>query len=427
MTVTNDRIPDAEVGTAEFEERVLVPREDDRRPEVSVVMPTLDEEAGIAECISRIKRALAELDVTGEIIVSDSSTDRTPEIATELGAFVVSPDEAGYGYAYRYAFEYVRGEFVVIGDADTTYDFAELPNLFEIVAAGEADVVMGSRLAGEIRPGSMPALHQYVGNPLLTKFLNAFYGAGVSDAHSGFRVFHREVIDALALRTNGMEFASEMVMAAGANGLRIAEVPITYHERMGEATLSSFRDGWRHIKFMLLNAPGFLFSAPAVGLVLAGIATMVASLFEGSVAGITFGSHTAIAGSLLAIVGFQTGGLAVFSSVAAEPVRPQRDPVTGWLKRRFRLEGGVAAGLVLFVLGGGYALTLIGGWVASGYADRPLVASDMLAFTAIVVGAQMIFGSFFLDILHERRERAEQRDLPVRDEEEHADGEGYGA
>lgn len=381
----------------------LVSRDDERQPTVSVILPTLNEEKGVGECIAGIKHALFELEITGEIIVSDSSTDRTPEIAREMGAFVVTPDQSGYGYAYRYAFEYVRGEYIVIGDADTTYDFEELPNLLEIVARGDADVVMGSRLTGTILPGSMPALHKYVGNPLLTKFLNLFYGAGVSDAHSGFRVFHKEVIDTLSLQTNGMEFASEMVMAAGANDLRIAEVPITYHERRGEATLSSFRDGWRHVKFMAMNAPGLLFSAPAFGLFSAGILTMVASLFGLTLGGVVFGSHTVIAGSLLTVVGSQIGGLAVFSSVASNPVRPQRDPVTSWLKRRFRLEYGLGIGLALIALGGGYTAVLVGGWIASGYVQRPPITADMLAFTTLVLGAETFFSSFFLGLLDQPR------------------------
>lgn len=418
----SDSVP---LASTDVGEAVLLPRDDERRPVVSIVMPTLNEEDGITECITRIKNALAELSVTGEIIVSDSSTDRTAAIATELGAFVVSPDEPGYGYAYRYAFEYVRGEFVVIGDADTTYDFAELPDLFEIIAEGEADVVMGSRLTGDILPGSMPPLHRYIGNPLLTKFLNVFYGADVSDAHSGFRVFHREVLDILSLRTSGMEFASEMVMAAGANDLRIAEVPITYHERTGEATLSSFRDGWRHVKFMLINAPGFLFSVPALILFLAGVAAIAVSLLGSSVGGITFGAHTAIAGSFLAIVGYGAGGLAVFTSIAAEPVRPQRDLITSLLKRHFRLEYGIAAGLLLVALGSGYLLTLVGGWVASGYADRPLIASDMLAFTTVVVGAQTVFDSFFLGMLHEQHEHTERDTFVIRDEDEYTEHEKY--
>ena len=160
----------AEIGTAPS---YLLEADSDARPVVSVVMPTLNEERGIGECIERTKRALAELGLPGEIIVSDSSTDRTPEIAAEHGAIVVRPDEAGYGYAYQYAFERARGEYIAIGDADTTYDFEELPKLFELVSEGEADMAMRSRLEGEIKDGSMPTLHQYIGNPLLTRFLKS--------------------------------------------------------------------------------------------------------------------------------------------------------------------------------------------------------------------------------------------------------------
>ncbi|MDX1748146.1 MAG: glycosyltransferase family 2 protein, partial [Halobacteriales archaeon] len=248
----------------------LVTDDDDTTPVVSVVMPTMNEEEGIGECIDRIVEGATALGLPTEIVVSDSSSDRTPEIARDRGARVVEPDRPGYGYAYRYAFARVRGEYVVMGDADTTYDFAELPRLFEPILDGEADMVMGSRLEGEILPGAMPKLHQYVGNPLLTKFLNVFYGAGVSDAHSGFRVIRRSTLEELNLGTDGMEFASEMVMEAAARDLEIAELPITYHERKGEATLESFRDGWRHVRFMLMNAPGYLFSVPGALMVLLG-------------------------------------------------------------------------------------------------------------------------------------------------------------
>lgn len=164
---------------------VLVPRRSDTDPLISFVMPTMNEEAGIAACIEWATEALGELGVTGEIIVSDSSDpdDRTPDIAAEAGAHVVTPDQTGYGYAYQYAFERTRGEYIVIGDADTTYDFRDLPRLLDQLQAVDADMVMGSRLEGEIKPGAMPSLHQYVGNPLLTSFLNTFYDAGVSDAH----------------------------------------------------------------------------------------------------------------------------------------------------------------------------------------------------------------------------------------------------
>ena len=382
---------------------VLVPRNSNQKPVVSVVLPTLNEEQGIEECIQRAITAIKELGITGEIIVSDSSTDQTPRIAAEMGAFVVSPDQAGYGYAYRYAFEYARGEYIVMGDADMTYDFEELPDLFELIARDEADMVLGSRLQGTILPGSMPALHRYIGNPVLTRLLNLFYGVGVSDAHSGFRVFHKEVLETLSLETDGMEFASEMVMAAGANNLRIAEVPITYHERRGEATLSSFRDGWRHAKFMMTNAPGKLFSIPAFGLFITGVLTMMASVF-GPVVGVNrFGTVTVLAGSLSTIVGFQIGSLAAFSSIVSQPVRPSGGPITKWIERYFHLESALVAGGSLFAVGGMYVAYAATEWITNGAAQRHIIVYDVLAFTAITTGLFMIFNSLFMELSNQSR------------------------
>jgi len=385
------------VGSTSTPERgVLVPRDSEVTPTISVVMPTLDEEGGIGECIERIKHALSELGVRGEIIVSDSSADRTPEIAAEMGAFVVHPDEPGYGYAYQHAFQHVRGEYVVIGDADTTYDFEELPKLFRLVSEEGADMAMGSRLEGEIKPGAMPALHQYVGNPSLTWFLNLFYDAGVSDAHSGFRVIRTDALRELELETDGMEFASEMIMEAGARDLEIAEAPITYHEREGEATLDSFQDGWRHVKFMLLNAPGYLFSVPGAVMSMVGLLIMGVAFSGVEVGGLSIGIHSMIAGSLLTLVGVQVASLGVFATVASDPIRRPDDPVTEWLIDRVRLEHGATAGLLVFGAGAAYTTFLFGGWVSSGFNQLPLVMADIAAFTLIVLGLQLVFGSFFL-------------------------------
>ena len=377
----------------------LVPRGSETDPVVSIVMPTMNEEEGIRECIERAKNALEALALTGEIIISDSSDDRTPDIAAELGAHVVAPDGKGYGYAYRYAFERARGEYVVIGDADTTYDFEELPSLFGRLQETDADMVMGSRLEGEIKPGAMPDLHQYVGNPLLTKFLNVFYEAGVSDAHSGFRVIKRDALDKLDLRSDGMEFASEMIMQAAERGLTIEEVPIVYHPREGEATLESFRDGWRHVRFMLLNAPGYLFTGPAIVLGIVGIVMMGLSLMNRPFSGVYFGQHTMIAGCLVTIVGYQVGSLGLFSAVAAEPIRSPRDPVSEAILDRFRLEHGALLGLGLFTAGALYTTYLIVQWVQSGYTELPVIPVNLLAFTIIVLGIQTVFYSFFLSLL----------------------------
>lgn len=365
-------------------------------PTLSLVMPTLNEEEGIGECIERAKTAMRQLGVDGEIIVSDSSTDRTPEIAREKGAIVVEPPEQGYGFAYKYAFEQTRGEYIAMGDADTTYDFEELPKLYDLVANGNADMAMGSRLDGEIKPGAMPKLHQYIGNPLLTKFLNVFYGAGVNDAHSGMRVFSRDAYEQMDLKSNGMEFASEMIMDAGAKGLTIEELPITYHERTGEATLESFRDGWRHVRFMLINAPGYLFTLPGIGLLALGTFIVVSVLADFSIGTVSFGPHSMIAGCLLVLVGQQILNLGIFSTVAGDPIRKPQDPLTNWLMNNITLERGVLVGTIGLLTGGSYAGYLLIRWIASDFRALPFVIEDVIAFTAIILGLQIIFNSFFL-------------------------------
>ena len=383
------------------EEGVLLSQESDVTPTVSVVMPTLDEKDGIGECIERIKTAFCELGVQGEIIVSDSSDDRTPEIAARLGATVVHPDEDGYGYAYRYGFRYARGEYVVIGDADTTYDFEELPKLFRLVSQEGADMAIGSRLDGEIKDGAMPPLHQYVGNPLLTWFLNMFYDAGVSDAHSGFRVIRRDVLQVLELETNGMEFASEMIMEAGARGLEIAEEPITYHEREGEATLDSFRDGWRHVRFMLLNAPGYLFLLPGAVLALTGLVVMLTAYTGIEFGGLSLGVHSMVAGSLATLSGSQIASLGVFVTIASDPIRKPNDPVTGMVTEHVRLEHGATEGLLLFGAGSVYGGLLLARWVSSGFDQLPLLMQDIAAVTFVVLGIQIVFESFCMSAIAE--------------------------
>nr|WP_277542942.1 glycosyltransferase family 2 protein [Halomicroarcula sp. FL173] len=362
-------------------------------------MPTMNEEEGIAECIQRIQNALSALGISGEIIISDDSTDKTPEIAREMGAIVVEPDKPGYGYAYRYAFERARGEFLVMGDADTTYDFEELPKLLALVRDEGADIAMGSRLDGTIRDGAMPSLHQYVGNPLLTKFLNVFYDAGVSDAHSGFRVFTRDALETLDLDTDGMEFASEMIMDAGAKDLVIKEAPITYHPREGEAKLDSFRDGWRHVKFMLVNAPGYLFSVPGLVLGLCGVFVMGMAFTGATIAGQPFGIHSLLAGSLLTILGYQVGSFGLLSSIASDPIRQPDDPITEWIHRHFSLERGVVLGGGLFAIGSAVVAVVVWQWFQSGFSELPLISVDIVAFTLIVLGIQTVFGSFFMSIL----------------------------
>ncbi|GAB3330199.1 glycosyltransferase family 2 protein [Haloplanus salinarum] len=382
-------------------EGVLVGPDSDTEPTISIVMPTMNEEEGITECIEMGKRALAELGVPGEIVISDSSDDDTPKIAHDLGAIVVTPDKKGYGYAYRFAFERARGKYIVMGDADTTYDFEELPRLLQLLQEESADIAMGSRLDGEILSGAMPPLHQYIGNPLLTRFLNTFYDVDVSDAHSGFRVFTSEALDDLDLQSDGMEFASEMIMDAGEKDLKIVETPITYHPRKGEATLESFEDGWRHVRFMLVNAPDYLFSVPGLLMGLTGTLLMGVAYFGVSVAGQPFGIHSMIAGSLLTIHGFQVGSFGLLTELVADPIRQPEDAITNWVRSHFTLERGIGLGLLMFFSGSIVAAYLVYQWVQSGFTELPLVSADILAFTLIILGLQTVFGSFFVGIAGE--------------------------
>ncbi|SFR66950.1 glycosyltransferase family 2 protein [Halogeometricum limi] len=381
------------------EEEYLVTAESEQTPVLSVVMPTLNEEGGIAECIQRIKVALKELQIPGEIVVSDSSTDRTPEIAREMGARVVTPDGAGYGYAYRYAFERTRGELIAMGDADTTYDFEELPAMVEMVRVGKADMVLGSRLQGQILPGAMPSLHKFVGNPLLTRFLNTFYGTNVSDAHSGMRVFSRDAYERMNLGSTGMEFASEMIMEAGARGLVIEEVPITYHPRKGEATLDSFRDGWRHVRFMLINAPGYLFSGPGILLSSLGLFVLLVALSGASIGPFVPSIRTILAGSLFILVGAQVTCLGAFATVAGEPVREAKDPITRFIIDHVQLEHGATTGVLVFGASALYSGYAIFNWWASGLTALPSLSSSVVALTAMILGMQLVFTAFFLSTI----------------------------
>ncbi|QSG07091.1 glycosyltransferase family 2 protein [Halapricum desulfuricans] len=360
-------------------------------PVLSVVIPTMDEEDGIRPTLESLREGVAQLGVPTEVIVADSSSDRTPEIAREEGAIVVTPDRRGYGAAYKYGFERARGEYIAMGDADTTYDFGELPALYRLLLEAEADMVLGSRFAGTIEPGAMPWLHRHVGNPVLTAFLNLFYGLDVTDAHTGFRVFRADVLEALSLRSDGMEFASEMIMQAGAIGLDVVETPITYRPRVGETKLSTFRDGWRHVRFMLVNAPGYLFSLPGLVLALSGIGVLLGAQFG---VGPDPGLLGLIVGSLLVVVGFVAVSFGVFSAQVTSPIRKPRDPVTRWVERHFDLEGGVLSGIVMAVAGVLALLLSLFGTIAPGSGPLPTPAAVLLV-TVIALGVVVVFEAFF--------------------------------
>lgn len=369
-------------------------------PDVAVVLPSRNERDSIGSCISKAKKALEDMGLSYEIVVADNSTDGTDEVARSLGATVITPDRAGYGYAYRYAFKYIKSKYgrfpkyVVMSDADDTYDLLELPKLLEPLTKGEADMVMGSRLRGRIEKGAMPFLHRHIGNPMLTAFLNIFYKAGVSDAHSGFRAFRGEALEKLKLRSNGMEFASELIMEAVKKGLRIAEVPISYYRRKGGSSkLSSFSDGWRHLKFMLLMTPTWLFIYPGSILLLLGLALMAAGFLHINI-GFEVGPRTMVLGSLLALAGYQVLYFGVFSKL-----------IHGELSRAFTLERGLAAGLSIFAIGLSGSAYLAWRWLAEEV--LPSIEISVIAFTLLILGIQATFSSFMLSIVAENSKRGD--------------------
>ena len=368
--------------------------------DISVVLPSKNERETIGDCIKKIRKVLNDNQLDGEIVVADNSEDETPMIARKLGAEVITPDGKGYGYAYRYAFKHLKEkhgkypEYIVMGDADDTYDFLEMLKLLEPLRRGEADMVIGSRLKGKIEQGAMPWLHRWIGNPLLTWLLNLFYKAGVSDAHSGFRAIKGEALEKLELRADGMEFASEMIVEAMRKGLRIREVPISYHRRRNpDSKLSSFPDGWRHLKLMLIHTPNHLFIYPASIIMLTGIILMILAFLNVYV-GYMPGTHSMIAGSLLTILGYQTLFFGVFTKMLEQS-----------LPKFLTLEKGVTIGALVFTAGFIWTVKLLLDWMDSGFKSLPPVEQDIICFTLIVVGLQTFFSSFMLSIIAEHRKR----------------------
>jgi len=281
-------------------------------------MPCLNEEETIGICIKKAKAALKEMGVRGEIIVADNgSTDASVEIAQSLGAKVVHQPIRGYGAAYLAGISAAKGKYIVIGDSDDTYDFSEIEKFVQPLKDG-SDLVMGSRFSGEILSGAMPWLHQYIGNPVLTGILNILFKASVSDAHCGMRAFTKEAYEKMNLQTTGMEFASEIVIKAAKAGLKITEVPITYYPRKGESKLNSFRDGWRHLRFMLLYSPTYLFLIPGFILFLIGfIGTLLILPGPFKIGGHAYDVHVMTVTSLFTILGFQVVLLGLYARTYA--------------------------------------------------------------------------------------------------------------
>jgi len=366
-------------------------------PDISVILPALNEETTIGICIGKIQQIFRSMGIRGEIIVSDSSTDATPEIAQSMGAIIVHPEHRGYGYAYLEAFRYARGRYIVIGDADNTYDFLELPLLIRKLDEG-ADLVIGSRFKGEILDGAMIPLHRYIGNPLLTWVLNKVFGTDFSDTHSGFRAIRADSLKRLNLQSWGMEFASEMLIKASREGLTITEVPITYHPRGTPSKLSSYSDGWRHLRFILLLRPMPFLTVPGILCTLFGLVLMAA--FYTSANNPDGRTHSFILGTILLTGGFQLllSGVVIRVYSAVHGFE-RREGLVEKLLNYQTLEKLLVAGSVLVLAGliiGGYILW---GWMEAGFGSLNQIRNAVLSLSLVIIGLEIGFIAVFISMM----------------------------
>jgi glycosyltransferase involved in cell wall biosynthesis len=378
--------------------------------ELTIVLPCLNEAETLAVCIEKARSALQENDIYGEILVADNgSADGSQEIALAQGVRVVPVQHRGYGAALNAGIHAARGRYVLIADADDSYEFAHIPRFLAALRSG-AEFVIGNRFRGGIAPGAMPALHKYFGNPVLS-FLGRFlFHAPVGDAHCGIRAFSLESYRRLNLRTTGMEFASEMIIKASLYGQHIVEVPTTLKKdgRSRKPHLRTWRDGWRHLRFLLLYSPRWLFLAPGLLLMLAGAAFMLWLIpSERPLGHLNLGIDTLAYATAAVLVGFQLVFFGIAAKVFAitEGLLPEDPGFQRWF-RYITLEVGLAAGGLLLLIGLSIAIISTITWSHTGYGPLPPVAMmrrTLPAMLCLMLGTEVCFSSFFLSLLGLKR------------------------
>jgi Glycosyl transferase family 2 len=374
--------------------------------EITIVMPCLNEAQTVATCVAKAVAALERLGVEGEVIVADNgSSDGSQELARGAGARVVPASRRGYGAALQAGIAAAQSRYILMGDADDSYDFSDIEPFLSRLRAGD-DLVMGNRFKGGIRPGAMPWHHKYIGNPVLTGILNLFFHTGIGDAHCGLRAFRKDAVNRLGLRTPGMEFASEMVVKSALHKHKISEVPIVLYPdgRDRPPHLRSFRDGWRHLRFLLLLCPLWLYFVPAIFLLTGGVGLM-AWLTPGPrrLANVQLDLHTMVLGMMAVFLGYETLWLGAYAKIHGwtSGLLPS-DKFCQRVFDHVNLERGLVTGFLLLITGLGLCGWLISEWssVDFGALDvRVTLRYALWGCTALVLGVQTIFGSFFLGML----------------------------
>jgi glycosyltransferase involved in cell wall biosynthesis len=374
--------------------------------EVSVVIPCLDEEESIGICVQKALKSFRDNGMDGEVVVVDNgSTDKSVEKAKAAGARVVAEQQKGYGSALRRGIQEAFGKYIVMADGDDTYDFLESAKFVNRLKEG-FDLVMGSRFRGKILPGAMTWSHRYVGNPILSGMLRLFFGGGVSDSHCGLRAFTKEAYQRMDLHTTGMEFASEMVIHSLKKKLKISEIPITYYTRAGESKLASFRDAWRHMRFMLLYSPRYVFLGP--GALLFAVSMLVSlRLLYGPVYlfGRPWDIHVMVFSSMFALLGWQILSLGLAAKVFARSINLEEDSITHKLLGELTLERSLLFGLSLTLIGLvmiGYIIII---WARNSFGELAQIKTGIFSLSLIVMGLQTVFTSFLLSMLQLKYKR----------------------
>lgn len=398
-------------GSPEDDNRLAA--DDEAPPELSVVMPCLNEADTLATCIEKAQRAMREAGIRGEVIVADNgSDDGSIEIGERLGARVVHVREKGYGAALMGGIEAARGRYVIMGDADDSYDFLEIPKFVDKLRAGH-DLVQGCRLpwgGGRVMPGAMPALHRWWGNPMFTLMVRSMFGAPINDVYCGLRGFTRDLYNRLDLRCTGMEFATEMIIKSSLFGVDIAEAPTTLHPdgRKAHAPhLRTFRDGWRTLRFFLLYSPKWLFLIPGVVMCLIGLLGYGLAMPGVSIAGATLDAHTLLVASLAVLLGHQALQFGAFAKTFAvsEGLLPESD-LMRWFRKSVTLErclfaGGGAVAMASVLLG-----VAVAQWRSVGFGSLDYATTMRWVIpgvTLATLGVQTALSGFFLSILRMSR------------------------
>ena len=372
-------------------------------PEISIILPCRNEEEAIGYCLDKIKEVVEKNNLDAEVIISDSSTDKSPDIAMEKGAKLVKHDLKGYGIAYLEGFNVALGKYIIMADSDGTYEFADIPKFVNYLKNGY-DFVIGNRFSNGMDKKAMGLIHQ-IGNRFLSSVLKKFYETKVGDSHCGIRGIRKEALDKLKLQSVGMELASEMVIKASKKGLNVKEVPVNYYVRRGKSKLHSFKDGWKHIRLMLIYSPLFLFLIPGLVLFFLGIIFLVLLYYESvSFLGISLQYHPMFFSSLVIILGYQLVLFGIFAKTYAVNHLGEQSWTINMLNKHLPIERATLVGISILILGLLIVIIVVVNWFNSGFKGINEVKNLIVASTLIILGFQTFFSSFMLSILGVKEE-----------------------